>query len=995
MSIRKIVLRIKETYVERLCSCGTRGAKNPWGKSCRKYNSLSTTKLKIGSYNAKTLRSDDRLEELLHELQKITWDVIGLSEVRRPGEECIKLNSGHTFYYRGKANSHQHGVGLLINKRLNNNIMTIDSVSDRVLYLTLSITKKVTLKVVQVYAPTSKAPDEDIEQVYENVSKCIHENKTTYTIVTGDFNAKIGTRADDSETIMGNFGYGDRNSRGAMLIDFLEQHKLYHMGSFFQKRPERKWTWLSPGQRYKNEIDYVFCTHKYIVKDVSVLNGFCTGSVRDHRLIRANIEINAKLERYASVKARRPKIDTVGLTLHKEEYNNKYIIHNKLKEQLSCIDATNSNIDDITVHLRKTLCDVAQKVAPQGKIKRQKLKKATIDKLEERRSLLKQGLGYTDVFKLLCKETRKLVEVDIEEYREETVKKVIENHRGPKVFKKALLPGTQQITKLLDENQNLVNNRNHLQEIVVKYYQQLYKSTETEPDTMVSKRVTNVGSEDVPEITDSEIETALSRMKNGKAAGSDNVLVEMVKAGGESVIKTLNTLFNKCLEEGKIPEEWQCANVILLFKKGNRADLNNYRPISLLSQLYKLLTKILTIRLTSKLDFYQPKEQAGFRSGYSTMDHILTLRIVIEKTTEYNMPLWLAFIDYKKAFDSVETWAIIQSLQNARIDHRYSRLVDYITKTSKMKVNIPPETRAIKIEKGVRQGDSLSPKLFTLVLEDIFKNLRWENLGLEIEGKRLNNLWFADDIVLLTDNPIDLQTMIQDLSDASLQVGLEMNLGKTKIMTNCTDITTNITVNQTTIDRVEKYIYLGQEIRMGKENQVNEISRRTRLAWAAYSRIEFALRMNITTEQKARIFDACILPVLTYGAETWVFTKDSINKLRVAQRAIERKLVGVTLRDRMTNKSLREQSKVTDVVQRVAKLKWEWAGHVARKHDSWCKTVVEWRPWGEKRPVGRPQMRWSDDIKREAGSMWIQVAQDRRDWHKRKEAYTKKMVEEG
>ncbi|KAL0860435.1 hypothetical protein ABMA27_009824 [Loxostege sticticalis] len=424
MSIRKIVLRIKET-------------------------------------------SDDRLEELLHELQKITWDVIGLSEVRRPGEECIKLNSGHTFYYRGKANSHQHGVGLLINKRLNNNIMTIDSVSDRVLYLTLSITKKVTLKVVQVYAPTSKAPDEDIEQVYEDVSKCIHENKTTYTIVTGDFNAKIGTRADDSETIMGNFGYGDRNSRGAMLIDFLEQHKLYHMGSFFQKRPERKWTWLSPGQRYKNEIDYIFCTHKYIVKDVSVLNGFCTGSVRDHRLIRANIEINAKLERYASVKARRPKIDTVGLTLHKEEYKDK------VKEQLSCIDATNSNIDDITVHLRKTLCDVAQKVAPQGKIKRQKLKKATIDKLEERRSLLKQGLGYTDVFKLLCKETRKLVEVDIEEYREETVKKVIENHRGPKVFKKALLPGTQQITKLLDENQNLVNNRNHLQEIVVKYYQQL------------------------------------------------------------------------------------------------------------------------------------------------------------------------------------------------------------------------------------------------------------------------------------------------------------------------------------------------------------------------------------------------------------------------------------------------------------------------------------------------------------------------------------------
>jgi hypothetical protein len=102
-------------------------------------------------------------------------------------------------------------------------------------------------------------------------------------------------------------------------------------------------------------------------------------------------------------------------------------------------------------------------------------------------------------------------------------------------------------------------------------------------------------------------------------------------------------------------------------------------------------------------------------------------------------------------------------------------------------------------------------------------------------------------------------------------------------------------------------VYLGQEIVMGKENQANEINRRTRLAWAAYSKLEFAFRMNLKAEQKARIHDQCILPVLTYGAETWIFTKEILNKLQVVQRAIERKLVGVTLRDRRRNDWLRHQ----------------------------------------------------------------------------------------
>ena len=101
--------------------------------------------------------------------------------------------------------------------------------------------------------------------------------------------------------------------------------------------------------------------------------------------------------------------------------------------------------------------------------------------------------------------------------------------------------------------------------------------------------------------------------------------------------------------------------------------LENYRPISLLSQLYKLFMKVITKRIDNKLDFYQPIEQAGFRSGFSTNDHLQVMRSLIEKCNEYKIEIALAFVDYEKAFDSVETWSILDSLDECRVDSRYTQ----------------------------------------------------------------------------------------------------------------------------------------------------------------------------------------------------------------------------------------------------------------------------------------------------------------------------------
>ena len=111
------------------------------------------------------------------------------------------------------------------------------------------------------------------------------------------------------------------------------------------------------------------------------------------------------------------------------------------------------------------------------------------------------------------------------------------------------------------------------------------------------------------------MEVALRKVKNGKEAGTDQVNIETLKAGDETIAKQLAKLY---IAERRIPKTWKEANMVIFFKKGNRKYIKNYRPICLLSSMYKLFTAIITTRLEKKLDQYQLREQAGFRSKYST-----------------------------------------------------------------------------------------------------------------------------------------------------------------------------------------------------------------------------------------------------------------------------------------------------------------------------------------------------------------------------------------
>ena len=167
------------------------------------------------------------------------------------------------------------------------------------------------------------------------------------------------------------------------------------------------------------------------------------------------------------------------------------------------------------------------------------------------------------------------------------------------------------------------------------------------------------------------------------------------------------------------------------------------------------------------------------------------------------------------------TQAILTLLQEQEIENVYTEILKDTYTDSSVTVHLHKEREKIRIKRGVRHGDTISPKLFTTLLDSIFRRfLNWENKGVKIDGEFLSHLNFADDIFLCTETSQELQHMIQELSEESWRMGLKMNIAKRKVMV--VD-NTPINVNNVLIENVQGYVYLGKHYSLKEKNQDKEI----------------------------------------------------------------------------------------------------------------------------------------------------------------------------
>ena len=171
-----------------------------------------------------------------------------------------------------------------------------------------------------------------------------------------------------------------------------------------------------------------------------------------------------------------------------------------------------------------------------------------------------------------------------------------------------------------------------------------------------------------PEVLMSEVEKAVDRLKPSKAAGPDGIPSEALKAGGEVVVQSLKQVIDRIWRTGEWPEDWTISELITLPKVAGTNECEKYRTISLISHASKVLLKIIRQRIGYYVTSEISECQFGFTQGKGTADAILFLRMLLErvnmKEASVDNQLWLIFVDYAKAFDSIahaELWKVLDS----------------------------------------------------------------------------------------------------------------------------------------------------------------------------------------------------------------------------------------------------------------------------------------------------------------------------------------------
>ena len=419
-------------------------------------------------------------------------------------------------------------------------------------------------------------------------------------------------------------------------------------------------------------------------------------------------------------------------------------------------------------------------------------------------------------------------------------------------------------------------------------------------ETIISDRPYLIDSDETLDspITDTEIIENIKSLKVGKATGPDLIPNEILKGVKNTLLEPIKQLFNDLIKSNNFPEQWMEGTIVTIFKKGNPNTPANYRPITLFNTIPKLLSTILAKRLQKwqKLNQIIPREQAGFQKGKSCQDQIFILNALLTNHVKLKKKkIYAAFIHLTAAFDSIVHEVLWEQLKIQGVSKKFINTVKALYENAKVKVLINGKyTKNIKINKGVLQGEPLSPSLFNAFLFDIVTNLKKENINAVTLGNtEVDLLLYADDIVVLADTKIDLQRKLNVLSNYFNKLHLKINNDKTKIVVfrNGGNLkkTDKWFINGKEIQVVNNFTYLG--VRFESISILTNVEKifksKARVALSAIWKPLITLKIQ-KMKVRVKLFEALVRSTLFYCLPVWLNINK--NKIETIQNLFYKKL---------------------------------------------------------------------------------------------------------
>ena len=394
------------------------------------------------------------------------------------------------------------------------------------------------------------------------------------------------------------------------------------------------------------------------------------------------------------------------------------------------------------------------------------------------------------------------------------------------------------------------------------------------------------------EISYTDIENLIDSLSVNKAVGFDQISHRLLKAVKHTISKPLEALFNRSLELQIFPNKWKYAMVMPLFKKGDTSDVGNYRPISLLSCIGKLMERCVHKHLYNYLQSNNliHSKQSGFLKGHSTVHQLLDIYHHVVQAIDYRQNLCMVFCDISKAFDRVWHPGLVFKLRQLGINGPFLNwLHNYISlREQSVMVGTAISSKALT-NAGVPQGSVLGPLLFLVYVNDISENL--------VSISRL----FADDTSLACSatsiNDIEgiLNHDLLIISQWAKQWMVSFNPLKSEaiLFSNQSLNPPSLTFNDTPITFVNNHKHLG--ISLSNDGKWHEYISNTLTSASKILGIMRSLKFKIRRESLNQIYVSFLRPILEYASVVWDnCTAREQESLEKVQNEAARIVTGVT-----------------------------------------------------------------------------------------------------